>query len=95
MNERLQAIGMSRNPIVQVISLIVVGLALIVAVLMGAVILAAVFGLAMLGAIVIAIRVWWLRRKLRHAQPTGGALIEAEYKVVGERELCDGHERRD
>ncbi|HLF09592.1 MAG TPA: hypothetical protein VJA26_00115 [Gammaproteobacteria bacterium] len=95
MNRQLYKIGMSSNPIVQVISLIVVGLALIVAVLMGAVILAAVFGLAMIAAIVIAIRIWWFRRKLRRAQPTGGALIEAEYTVVKERELRDRHERRD
>jgi uncharacterized protein (DUF2062 family) len=95
MNRRLYEIGMSQNPIVQVISLIAVGFALIVAVLMGAVILAAVFGLAMLAAIVIAVRVWWLRRKLRHAQPSGGALIDAEYKVVGERELGDRRERGD
>jgi len=100
MNGRLHTIGMSKNPIVQVISLIAVGLALIVAVLMGAVILAAVFGLAMFAAIVVAIRLWWFRRKLRRAQPSGGAqsggtLIDAEYKVVDERELRDSRERRD
>jgi uncharacterized protein (DUF2062 family) len=88
-------LGASQNPIVQVVSLILVGLALVVAVLMGAVILAAVFGLAVLAAIVIAIRVWWLRRKLRRTpQASGGALIEAEYEVLRERRVGD-RERRD
>lgn len=88
-------LGASQNPIVQVISLILVGLALIVAVLMGAVILAAVFGLAMVAAIVIALRVWWLRRKLRRSgSRSGGALIEAEYEVLRERDIRE-RERRD
>jgi membrane protein implicated in regulation of membrane protease activity len=87
MNGRVFTFGASRNPIVQVFSLILAGLVLIVAAFMGAVILAAVFGLAMIAAIVLVVRVWWLRRKLRRAPPPGGAVIETEYRVVHERNV--------
>lgn len=85
MNGRLNSFAASRNPIVQIASLILVGLALIVAVLMGAVILAVVFGFAMIAAIVLAVRVWWLRRKLARTTSQGAAIIETEYRVVHER----------
>ena len=95
MNGRIFTIGMSRNPIVQVISVVLVGLAVIVAIFMGAVILAFVFGLAMVGAIVLAVRIWWARRKLRSAKPAaGGTIIDAEYTVVKERELRGPDNRR-
>jgi len=89
MNNRLYALARSGNPVVQVLSLFVFGVALIGAVIMGAVILSFVFGLAVVAAIVIAVRLWWLRRKLdRQARqggsrsPAEGNFIEAEYTVV-------------
>jgi membrane protein implicated in regulation of membrane protease activity len=87
MSGRVYSLAGSRNPIVQVLTLIVAGFALIVAALMGAVILAVVFGLAMIAAIVLVVRVWWLRRKLRRAGPQGNAVIETEYRVVHERRV--------
>lgn len=95
MNGRLYALGTSGNPVVQVLSLLVFGVALIGAVLMGAVILSVVFGLAVIAAIVFAVRLWWWRRKAQRQQPahgsygaeTDGRLIEAEYTVVREREF--------
>ncbi len=103
MNGRPFTFGVSGNPIVQVLSLLVLGLVLIGAVVMGTVILAAVIGLAMIAAMVFAVRVWWLRWKLRHGRGTGvdmdgsaredgeGRVIEVEYHVLSERDA----ERRD
>jgi predicted lipid-binding transport protein (Tim44 family) len=43
-------------------------------------------GLALLLGLVVALRLWWLRRRLRRmAQSRQGNVIEAEYRVV-ERE---------
>lgn len=95
MNGRAHTLMTSSNPIVQVVSLILVGLALIVAVLFGAMLLAVVFGVAMVAAIVIALRVWWLRRKLARAQPPGGTVIEAEYRIVQQRDADERADRRD
>ena len=98
---RRYTFGASRNPIIQGLWLLVFGAALIVAVLMGAVILAVVLGLAVVASIVIAVRVWWLRRKLAkqgfgEQTPTdeaGKRLIEAEYTVIDERSETDRRER--
>lgn len=99
MNGRSFTFGTSGNPIVQVLSLLVLGLVLIGAIVMGTVILAAVIGLAMVAAMIFAVRVWWLRWKLRHGRGTGvvgdgsggedreGRVIEVEYKVLSERDL--------
>ena len=92
MNGRVYTFGASRNPIVQVLSLVLVGLALIVAAFMGAIILAVVFGVAMIAAIVLVVRVWWLRRKMRRTSPQGTAVIETEYRVVQERRVGE-HDR--
>ena len=91
---RVYSFGASRNPIVQVLSLLLVGLALIVAAFMGAIILAVVFGLAMIAAIVLVVRVWWLRRKVKHSQPPSNAVIETEYRVVHERRVRE-HDRNE
>lgn len=94
MAQRLYLLRASGNPVVQVLSLLVFGVALIGAVLMGAVIIAFVFGFAVIGAIVFSVRLWWLRRKMQRQAESGsaartasdGRLIEAEYTVVKERE---------
>jgi hypothetical protein len=94
MNGRLYSFAASRNPIVQIVSLILAGFLLIVAVLMGAVLLAVVFGFALIAASVLALRVWWLRRKLARTTPQGTAIIETEYRVVHERRAPE-HDRQD
>lgn len=77
---------------VQVLSLLVFGVALIGAVLMGAVILSFVFGLAVIAAIVFSVRLWWLRRKVQRqggrgsARDSGSRLIEAEYTIITEHD---------
>lgn len=103
MDARRYTFGASGNPIIQGLWLLVFGAALIVAVLMGAVILAVVLGLAVVASIVIAVRVWWLRRKLAahgfdaqaqsSAEQPGGRLIEAEYTVIDERSETGRRER--
>jgi hypothetical protein len=97
MNGRQFSFKASGNPLVQVLSVLVVGVALIGAVIMGAVILAVVLGLAAIAAAVFSVRVWWLRRKLRasgggdggpHADaPSDPRLIEGEYTVLEERDV--------
>jgi hypothetical protein len=95
MSGRAPPLTASSNPIVQVVSLILVGLALIVAVLFGAVLLSVIFGVAMVAAIVIALRVWWIRRKLERGQPARGAVIETEYRVIRQRDADERSDRRD
>jgi len=95
MSNRLYAFGVSGNPIVQVLSLLAFGVALIGAVLMGAVILSFLFGVAVVGAIAFSIRMWWLKRRLgrRPGSAAGrsqGRLIHTEYTVVTERSVPPG-----
>ena len=98
MNGRFNAYRASRNPIVQILSVIGVAILLIGAVVMGAVIFAIVLGLFAVLAAVFSVRLWWLRRKMRKSPPPGsvgryrfpqggGELIEAEYTVVSERKI--------
>jgi uncharacterized protein (DUF2062 family) len=93
MNGRQFTFGASGNPIVQVLSLLVLGAVLIGAVAIGAVLLAVVLGLAVVAAMVFAVRLWWVRRKLAKRPPAGGQargeLIEVEYTVVEERDPQD------
>ncbi len=91
-NFNLQA---SKNPVVQVVSFLVMGLAVIGAVLMGAVILALALGFVVIFGIVFWLRLWWLSRKLRRGAQapadgqrgdTGRRVIEVEYTVVEEHD---------
>ena len=97
MSNRLYTLGTSRNPVVQVLSLLAFGVLLIGAVLMGALILALVFGVAVIAAAAFSVRLWWLKRKLARGQggerPAVGRLIHTEYIVVSERDAR--RERRD
>lgn len=100
MHGRYFTLGTSTNPVVQMLYLLLGGVLLIGAVLMGAVILAFVFGLALVFGVVVWLRVWWLRRKMRKARSGGsgrgtgsaassGSVIEVEYTVVDERKPGD------
>jgi O-antigen/teichoic acid export membrane protein len=97
MNGRFSAFRASGNPVVQILSVVVVAVALIGAVLMGAVLLAIALGVAAVLAAVFAVRLWWFQRKLKKQPPSGfqqhagprapGGYIEAEYTVVSERKI--------
>jgi uncharacterized iron-regulated membrane protein len=96
MNGRVFSFGTSGNPLAQILSLLVFAALLVVALIMGAVVIAVVLGLAVIFAAVLAVRVWWFRRKLRGrmpaetgyepsapaAKPSQKRLIEGEYEVV-------------
>lgn len=59
------------------------------AVFLGAFLLAAFVGLAAIASLVLAARVWWIRRKMQQGGRSGGAddsrVIEGEYTVQHER----------
>jgi uncharacterized iron-regulated membrane protein len=83
----------SANPFVKVLSLIAAGVVLVGAFFIGAVILAVVLGVAVVAGVALALRVWWIKRKLDRARPPAdapaagaqGTLIDAEYRVLEER----------
>jgi membrane protein implicated in regulation of membrane protease activity len=82
------------NPFVQIASLLVFAVLMIGAVFVGAVILSLLLGAGALLALILSIRSWWLRRRLRETgrrpgPPEGGArpgqVIDVSYTVVEER----------
>lgn len=91
------SLGPAGHPLLQVLWLLVFGVALVGAVLMGALILSFLLGAAAVAAAVLAVRIWWFRRKLRRSveqrdrfrgsgHDSRGRLIDADYTVVAERE---------
>ena len=67
--------------IAAIVGIIVLG----VSVFLGAVFIAAVIGLMLIGGLVVALRVWWLKRQMARHQAEHGDL-EAEYTVVQEEQ---------
>ena len=60
-----------------VVGLVVLGVSLV----LGAFVLAALFGFALMLAVAVAIRLWWVRRRI-NADAANDEYIDAEYKVV-------------
>jgi hypothetical protein len=105
MAARQYTLRISGNPLVRALWMVLGAALLVGAVIMGAVVLTALLALGAVAAAVLAIRVWWLRRKLLrggafdvagpHATDGDAAdrpapqLIEAEYTVVAERDAPD------
>ncbi len=71
---------------------------------LGVVVLAVLLGLAAIGAVILAVRIWWFRRQLRQAAqhfeeeegrrehgkgPSGGRVIEGEYTRQDEKKRKD------
>ncbi len=88
----------SRNPLVQVAAIIVAALVTVGAVLLGAVVLSFFVGFAILVWLVLTVRFWWLRRRMRWSE-TGhgtrrGEIEGVEYTVVEERSV-EQHRHRD
>lgn len=89
MNGRQFSFKSSSNPLVQALSVLVFGVLLVGAIIMGAFVLAALVGVGLIAFAVLAVRVWWFKRKLKNRPPGDGPrgpqgerLIEAEYEVI-------------
>lgn len=111
MAARQYGFGTSGNPLVQALWMVLGAALLVGAVVMGALVLTVLLALGVVAAAALAIRVWWLRRKLGRGGAFDAAgphstdgdaadrpapqLIEAEYTVVAERDPSDGRDRDD
>jgi uncharacterized iron-regulated membrane protein len=81
---QIRHIGIQQKPrslLMQLIGFVVGLVVLGVSFLLGAFILAALLGFGLILAVVVAIRLWWLRRQLK-AGAANDEYIDAEYKVV-------------
>ncbi|MEO8467934.1 MAG: hypothetical protein ABI640_21650 [Gammaproteobacteria bacterium] len=109
MKGRVFSFVRSGNPLAQILSILVFAVLLAAALIMGAVVVAVMLGLGVIFATVLAVRVWWFRRKLRSAPPAesgyeppppGGGkapqkrLIEGEYEVVKRSDADDKRRQR-
>lgn len=72
------------NPLSQLAAAVVFAAVAAVAAIFGVFILAAVIGLGAVLALIVTVRVWWLRRQLRRGKgnqdASSGTIIEGEYR---------------
>lgn len=66
--------------------------ALIAAAVVGFFVFAVILGLVLLGAVVLLLRLWWLRRKMRNT--AGSQTLQGEYVVIRESKPPSDHPRR-
>ncbi len=84
------------NPLIQALSLIVAAALLGLAFLIGAVVIGLLLAVGAVAALTIAIRIWWLQRKIRAAtlgDPSGRSaqqVIEGDYTIVGDSDAKPG-----
>jgi hypothetical protein len=87
------------NPLIQALSLIVAAALLGLAFLIGAVVIGVLLAVGAVAALAIAIRIWWLQRKIRAGtpgDPSGRStrqVIEGDYTVVSETDAKLGRPR--
>jgi hypothetical protein len=80
-----------KNPLIQALALVVATALLGLAFVIGAVVIGVLLALGAVAAIAIAVRIWWLQRKVRAAAatvtsgPSARQVIEGDYTVVGAR----------
>jgi uncharacterized iron-regulated membrane protein len=97
MSSRQYTFATPGGPVAQVLWLIGGAVVLVGALIMGVFVLMMLLGLGAVAAAVLAVRVWWVRRKLRRAgafdvpgadpaRTADARLIDAEYTVVDERD---------
>ncbi len=84
----------SRNPLVRVLAALALVLILGVSLVVGAIAFFLFLGLAVIGAVVMAVRIWLLRRRMRNtataAKPDRGRIIDGE--VIERRENTSDRE---
>ena len=96
MNAPRQTSGAANNPLLQALSLIVAATLLGVAFVMGAVVIALLLAVGAAIALTVAVRIWWLHRRLSRtaagdaSDPSAPQVIEGEYTVVGEADAKRG-----
>src|SRR5262252_6872596 len=101
MSTRWQISGPSANPLVQALALIVAAGLLGLAVVIGTVFIAVLLAVGAVVALTVAVRIWWLHRKLRRAagedasDPRAPRVIEGDYTVVDEDDATHGDPQRD
>jgi hypothetical protein len=87
------------NPLIQALSLIVAAVLLGLAFVIGAVVIGVLLAVTAVAALTIAIRIWWLQRKIRTgvaANPSGRSarqVIEGDYTIVSETDAKPGRSR--
>ena len=88
---------LSRNPLVQIAAVVVAAFIVIGAVFLGAIVLSFFVGFAILVWLVLTIRFWWLRRRMRWSETSHGTrrgeIVGVEYTVVEERSVEDDRHR--
>jgi predicted lipid-binding transport protein (Tim44 family) len=78
------------NPLIQALSLILAAALLGLAFLIGAVVIGVLLAVGAVAALIIAMRIWWLQRKIRAGtagNPSGRSaqqVIEGDYTIVSE-----------
>ncbi len=98
MPQRGHNFRMPSHPLLQLVYVVIGGIVLIGALLMGAVLLAIALGLGLIIGVFALLRSVWLgrgrsrppRSRPAQARPDAGKLLEAEYRVVAERDERDG-----
>ena len=65
----MDRLTVSRNPLLQLASLVVGAFVAVGAILLGAVVLAFILGFAVIAGLLFYIRLWWLRRRFRRHGP--------------------------
>ncbi len=97
MSQRAHNLQYSTNPLVQIAAIVVAALVVVGAVLLGAVVLSFFIGFAILVWLVLTIRLWWLRRRMRRGETSDGTqrgeIVGVEYTVVEERSVNHSHHR--
>jgi hypothetical protein len=87
------------NPLIQALSVIVAAALLGLAFVIGAVVIGVLLALAAVAALTVAIRIWWLHRKIRRAATgdisdrSARQVIEGDYTVVRETDAKPGSRR--
>ena len=77
-----------RNPLAQAFGALLGLAVLVMSFFLGIVVLAVLVGLALIGGSVLALRMWWLKRRLQREaarQPDDATVVEGEYSVVERR----------